>query len=136
MEHPPPDPGRRTDYGLPGPDGGLQKHGHRHDQQHRGQEPHHRRDPPGLQLRRTGGGRRGEEVPPGQGNRHGGAPPDLPAGVFEPHRRHHRLPRPDGGGHPRGGPPDAGNRLRPDGIHGPAPQRLRRGGGGAGPGGL
>ena len=56
-----------------------------------------------------------------KGAGHGGAAPDLPAGVPEPDRRHHRLPSPHRGGHPGGGPPDAADRLRPDGDHGHPP---------------
>ena len=137
VEHPAADPGRRPDHRLPGPDGGLQEHRHRHDQQHRRPEPDRHGRQAGL-LRRGAGLRsgRGEEVREREGAGHGGAAPDLPAGVPEPDRRHHRLPSPDGGGHPGGGPPDAADRLRPDGDHGHPPGRQRRGGGGAGQGGL
>ena len=63
VEHPAADPGRRPDHRLPGPDGGLQEHRHRHDQQHRRPEPDRHGRQAGL-LRRGAGlrSRRGEEV--------------------------------------------------------------------------
>ena len=110
----------------------FNEHRHRHDQQHRcrsltamgsklGFPP--RSGTPILTLKRS-------RDRPGAGD--GGAASDLPPGVPKPDRRYHRIPPPDGGGHPGSGPADAEDRLRPDGDHGHPPGCQRRGCGRAG----
>ena len=111
VQRPPPDPRGRPSDRLAGPHGGLQEHGHHHDLQ-----PGHRRSPQGVgRVRQDQRGHhlREDEA---QGQRRPQGP--LPAGVPQPDRRHHRLPRADQG---------RGHRdHRPDDQAAPRPARRPR----------
>ena len=79
LQHPAPGARRRPAHRRQGPHGGLPQHRPHHDQQ-RGLRPH------------PGDGPRGARTRTMQGPADGGAAPDLPPGVPEPHRRDRDLP--------------------------------------------
>ena len=84
LQRPAPGPRRRAPDRRPGPHGRLQEHGHHHDQQHRQRGDRGQQRP--VRRRRV----RGHEE-----RGHRGAARRLPAGVPQPRRRGHRLPRAD-----------------------------------------
>ena len=86
LQRAPAGPRRRPADRQPGPDRGLQEHGHHHDQQHR-QRGHRGQRRPERRRRLRGDEARGDRD----------ARLALPAGVPQPGRRGHRLPRPDRG---------------------------------------
>ena len=76
----------------PGPHRGLPQHRHHHDVE-RGRPRHHHHDHAGLlELGAERAFRQGDQEP-----RHARAEERLQAGVFEPHRRDHRVQEPDRG---------------------------------------
>ncbi len=122
VQHPAADFGRRPPHRRPRAHGGLPQHRDHHDLQ-RGR-PRHRSEHPAGFLGRFAGGpvRQRDQVP-----RDGGDEEAVPAGVFEPHRRDHRVQEPYRGRDRPDCGADGGGAARPHDRAEHDHQPLRRG---------